>query len=223
MEIPIGRDILSANDALAARNRALFNENRVLVLNVMGSPGAGKTEFLVQILKILGSGFAAGIIVGDISTAADAERYDVLGLPVVQINTDRFGGDCHLGAHLIEKALGHLDLAGLDLLVIENVGNLVCPAEFDLGEDLRVVVLSIAEGEDKPVKYPLMFRECDAVVLGKMDLLPYLQYDMARVRANLDSIHPQMIRFEVSARTGAGLEIFLPWLRDQIRRKSPAR
>jgi hydrogenase nickel incorporation protein HypB len=154
--------------------------------------------------------------VGDICTTHDADRLAGSGAPVVQINTDAFGGDCHLAAHVIEKAATGIDLHEVDLLIIENIGNLVCPAEFDIGEDKRVVVLSVTEGEDKPAKYPLMFRECDALLLNKIDLLPYLDYDKNLTLESIDQIHPGMPVFEISAKTGEGFEGWVGWIKEQM-------
>ncbi len=153
---------------------------------------------------------------------ADADRLAVSGAPVVQINTDAFGGDCHLAAHVIEKALGGIDLHGIQLLIVENVGNLVCPAEFDIGEDARVVILSVTEGEDKPLKYPLMFRVCDVAILNKTDLLPYLDFDMAEAAKNIRQIHPDMPIFEMSSKTKEGMAPWLEWLKQQVENKQKA-
>jgi len=176
-EIKVVRRVLDVNEQMADQNRKMFTEKGVFVLNVMSSPGSGKTTTLEKTLVRIASQIKSAVIVGDICTTNDADRLAVSGVPVVQINTDEFGGDCHLAAHVIEKAVGGLDLDDIDLLIVENVGNLVCPAEFDIGEDARAVVLSVTEGEDKPVKYPLMFRECEVALLNKIDLLPYLDYD----------------------------------------------
>jgi hydrogenase nickel incorporation protein HypB len=160
--------------------------------------------------------------VGDICTTQDADRLALSGAPVVQINTDQFGGDCHLAAHVIERALSGIDLDAVDLLIVENIGNLVCPAEFDIGEDKRVVVLSVTEGEDKPAKYPLMFRQCDAMLLNKIDLLPYLDYDPNITLDSVAQIHPGMPVFQISAKTGAGFDHWLMWLRGQVKDKQKA-
>ena len=160
------------------------------------------------------------MIVGDICTTNDADRLAVTGVPVVQVNTDEFGGDCHLAAHVIEKAVGGLDLDGIDMLIVENVGNLVCPAEFDIGEDARAVVLSVTEGEDKPAKYPLMFRECEVALLNKIDLLPYLDYDKQKAVDYIHQIHPGMPIFELSAKTGEGFQPWIDWLKTKVRDKA---
>jgi len=219
MEIKVVEKVLGANDAIAAQNRAWFREKRVFVINVMSSPGSGKTTLLERTLAALSGRVRAGVIVGDIATTHDSERLARSGAPVVQINTEPFGGDCHLTAHVIREAASGLNLDDLDLLIVENVGNLVCPAEFDIGEDKKVVVLSVAEGEDKPLKYPLMFRVCDAAVLNKVDLLPYLDYNKPLALENIRRIHPEIPVFELSAKTGQGLENWLAWLTGQIKTK----
>jgi len=159
------------------------------------------------------------VIVGDICTTHDADRLAHSGAPVIQINTDEFGGDCHLAAHVVERAVADLDLDAIDLLIVENIGNLVCPAEFDIGEDKRVVVLSVTEGEDKPAKYPLMFRECDATLLNKIDLLPYLDFDMDLARTTIANVHPGMPVFELSAKTEDGFDEWIGWLTEQVKTK----
>lgn len=218
-EIKVVRKVLDVNDAMAARNREVFAEKNVFVLNMMSSPGSGKTTTLEKTLAKIMPEIRSAVIVGDICTTNDADRLAVTGVPVVQINTDEFGGDCHLAAHVIEKAVGNLDLDNLDLLIVENVGNLVCPAEFDIGENLRAVVLSVTEGEDKPLKYPLMFRVCDAVLLNKIDLLPYLEYDSKLAVKNILQIHPEIPVFEISAQTEEGFEPWLNWLTQNVKQK----
>ena len=201
---------------MARQNRKLFEEKNVFVLNMMSSPGSGKTTVLEKTLTHVMPDIRSAVIVGDICTTNDADRLAVSGAPVVQINTDEFGGDCHLAAHVIEKALDGIDLDAVDLLIIENIGNLVCPAEFDIGEDKRVVVLSVTEGEDKPAKYPLMFRECDAALLNKIDLLPYLDYDRQAAIGFIQQVHPGMPIFEISAKTEEGFEHWLEWLKSKV-------
>ena len=218
-EIKVVRRVLDANDMLAARNRERFAAHKVFVLNVMSSPGSGKTTTLVKSLERLMPDLKCAVIVGDICTTHDADRLSASDAAVVQINTDEFGGDCHLAAHVIEKALDGIDLDTTDLLIVENIGNLVCPAEFDIGEDKRVVVLSVTEGEDKPAKYPLMFRQCDALLLNKIDLLPYLDYDKASALRSIEQIHPGMPVFELSAKTGQGIDGWLAWLKAQVAEK----
>jgi hydrogenase nickel incorporation protein HypB len=218
-EIKVVRRVLDTNDILAARNRERFTSHNVFVINVMSSPGSGKTTLLQRTLAALMPELRCAVIVGDICTTQDADRLALSGAPVVQINTDEFGGDCHLAAHVIEKALEGLDLHAMDLLIVENIGNLVCPAEFDIGEDKRVVVLSVTEGEDKPAKYPLMFRVCDAVLLNKIDLLPHLEYDKKITIDSIRQIHPGMPIFELSAKSGEGFDAWLDWLRHEIHHK----
>jgi len=219
MEIKVVRKVLDANDTMAALNRKMFSEKRVFVLNLMSSPGSGKTTTLEKTLNRILPDVKCAVIVGDICTSNDADRLAKTGAPVVQINTDEFGGDCHLAAHVIGKAAEDLDLDAVDCLIVENVGNLVCPAEFDIGEDARAVILSVTEGEDKPVKYPLMFRVCDVALLNKIDLLPYLDYDREAAINYIRKIHPQMPIFELSAKTEEGFDPWLDWLKDQVRHK----
>ena len=218
-EIKVVRRVLDINEKMAEQNRKLFTEKGIFVLNVMSSPGSGKTTTLEKTLAQIMPEIKSAVIVGDICTTHDADRLAQTGAPVVQINTDEFGGDCHLVAHVIEKAAVTLDLDDIDLLVVENVGNLVCPAEFDIGEDSRVVVLSVTEGEDKPVKYPLMFRECEVALLNKVDLLPYLDFDKEKAVDYIHQVHPDMPVFEISSKTGQGFEPWIEWLKNKIRTK----
>jgi len=219
MEIKVVEKVLGANDAIAAENRRLFAERRVLVVNVMSSPGSGKTRLLERTLARLRPEIATAVVVGDICTTNDAERLAVGDTPVVQINTEPFGGDCHLGAHVVREAISGFDLDSLDLILVENVGNLVCPAEFDIGEDRRIVVLSVTEGEDKPLKYPLMFRVCDVALLNKIDLLPHLEFDRELALQSIRAIHADIDIFEVSARTDDGLRAWLDWLEAEVSAK----
>ena len=219
-EIKVVRRVLDVNEKMAAQNRKMFTDKGIFVLNLMSSPGSGKTTTLEKTLVRITPQIKSAVIVGDICTTNDADRLAVSGVPVVQINTDEFGGDCHLAAHVIEKAVGGLDLDDIDLLIVENVGNLVCPAEFDIGEDARAVVLSVAEGEDKPAKYPLMFRECEVALLNKVDLLPYLDYDKDKAIDYIHQVHPDMPIFEISAKTEEGFEPWLEWLIGKVRQKS---
>jgi len=218
-EIKVVRRVLDVNEKMAEQNRKMFTEKGIFVLNVMSSPGSGKTTTLEKTLVRITPQIKSAVIVGDICTTNDADRLAVSGVPVVQINTDEFGGDCHLAAHVIEKAAAGLDLDDIDLLIVENVGNLVCPAEFDIGEDARVVVLSVTEGEDKPVKYPLMFRECEVALLNKVDLLPYLDYDKDKAIDYIHQVHPGMPIFEISAKTEEGFEPWLEWLIGKVGQK----
>ncbi len=219
MEIKVARNILDGNDAIARQNRELFSQKDVFVLNVMSSPGAGKTTLLEKTLSYLMPEINSAVIVGDICTSNDANRLARSGAPVVQINTDAYGGNCHLTAQFIENAATDLDLDAMDLLIVENVGNLVCPAEFDLGEDARLVVLSVTEGEDKPVKYPVMFRKCHVAVINKIDLFPYIDCKMEDVVQNILLVHPEMPIFELSATKEVGFDPWIEWLRNQIFQK----
>jgi hydrogenase nickel incorporation protein HypB len=216
MEIKVVKRVLDANDTMAEKNREGFKRAGVFVLNVMSSPGSGKTTLLQKTLSRVMPDIRCAVIVGDICTTHDADRLAESGAPVVQINTEQFGGDCHLAAHVVWKAAENFDLKDLDLLVVENVGNLVCPAEFDIGENARVVALSVTEGEDKPVKYPLMFRQCHAALLSKTDLLPHIEYDRAAAIGYIHQVHPGMPVFEVSARTGEGMDAWIAWLTERI-------
>jgi len=217
MEVKIVRKVLDVNNMMAAQNRQMFAEKGIFVLNLMSSPGSGKTTILEKTLSRILPEIRTAVIVGDICTSNDADRLAKSGAPVVQVNTDEFGGDCHLAAHVIASAAANLNLNATDLLIVENVGNLVCPAEFDIGENARAVVLSVTEGEDKPLKYPLMFRVCDVAILNKCDLLPYLDYDKEAALRNIHQIHPNMPIFEMSAKTEQGFEAWLNWIRKGVR------
>ncbi len=211
-KVKVVADALDANNTSAAANRADFDRCGVTVVNVLSAPGAGKTTLLERALADL-DGVRPGVLEGDVAGSFDADRLSLLHLPVVQLNTEAgFGGECHLDANMVRSALGDLPLEDIDLLVIENVGNLVCPAEFRVGEDARIMVCSVTEGEDKPLKYPLMFRACELVVINKIDLLPHLDTDVDRLLANLDAVHPGVPRMLVSARTGEGVDAFRQWL-----------
>lgn len=219
-KVTVAKRVLDANETIAEQNRRRFAEAGVFVLNVMSSPGAGKTTALEKTLTRIMPGIRSAVLVGDVATTHDADRLSRSGAPVVQINTDQFGGDCHLAAHVIQKYVDRIDLQDVDLLIVENIGNLVCPAEFDIGEDGRVVVLSVTEGEDKPVKYPVMFRVCDAAIVNKIDLLPHLDFDREAVLGYIQQVHPGMPVFEVSARTEEGFEPWLEWLTSRVREKT---
>lgn len=218
-EVKVVQRVLAVNERMAEANRRRFAQKGIFVLNVMSSPGSGKTTTLQRTIARLHPEVRTAVIVGDIATTHDAERLAETGAPVVQVNTDAFGGECHLAAHVIEKAADDLDLDAVDLLIVENVGNLVCPAEFDIGEDARVVVLSVTEGEDKPVKYPTMFRLCDAALLNKIDLLPHLDYDKQAALDYIHRVHPGMPVFEISARTGEGMASWVAWLKARVAEK----
>ncbi|HET6515171.1 MAG TPA: hydrogenase nickel incorporation protein HypB [Thermodesulfovibrionales bacterium] len=209
MKVKVVTKILEANERLAEENRKRFRKAGVFVMNLMGAPGAGKTALLERTILGLKDSMKIGVIEGDIAGSDDAERINGTGVPVVQINT---GGACHLDANMISEVLDDLPLKDLDMLVIENVGNLVCPAEFKVGEDLKAMVLSITEGHDKPLKYPLMFQESSALVLNKVDLLPYMNTDIGKIRKDAMSLNPGIRIFEVSCKTGEGLDRWTEWL-----------
>ncbi|MBA3430406.1 MAG: hydrogenase nickel incorporation protein HypB [Actinobacteria bacterium] len=210
--VKVREDVLDANSTIAQANRSDFDRAGVTVVNMMSSPGAGKTTLLEAALKNL-DGVRVGVLEGDVQGKLDADRIAALHVHVTQLNTDPgFGGECHLDANMVRSAIPALPLDAIDLLMIENVGNLVCPAEFLVGEDLRVMVSSITEGEDKPLKYPLMFRTCDLIVINKIDLLPYLDFDMDAFLGNLDAVNPGLPRLLVSAKTGEGVEAWRDWL-----------
>ena len=212
-EVQVHQNLLAANDRHAEGIRALLREHDVFAVNLMSSPGAGKTALIEATLTRLGTEIRVAVIEGDIETSADADRIAPFGIPVIQINTGPFGGDCHLAAPLVAGAVAQLDLHSLDLLIVENVGNLVCPAEFDIGEHRKIVLLSVTEGEDKPLKYPLMFLEASLAVITKIDLLPYLDIDLDVIRANMRAVNPTVEILALSARTGEGVDSWRDWLR----------
>ena len=213
VKVKVVEDALDANATIARANRDDFERAGVRVVNLMSAPGAGKTSLLERVLPEL-HGVRAGVLEGDVQGSLDADRLAGLHLPVVQLNTDPgFGGECHLDANMVRSALPELPLEELDLLVVENVGNLVCPAEFRIGEHARVMVSSVTEGEDKPRKYPLMFRTCELVLVNKIDLLPHVDFDLDRFLRYLDDVNPGVERMLVSARTGEGIDAWRDWLR----------
>jgi hydrogenase nickel incorporation protein HypB len=211
--VKVVEEALDANNTIAQANRADFDRAGVTVVNFMSAPGAGKTTLLERVLIDGLDDVRVGVLEGDVQGSMDADRLSALHVPVTQINTDpSFGGECHLDANMVRSAVPSLPLDEIDLLVIENVGNLVCPAEFRVGEDARVMVTSVTEGEDKPLKYPLMFRTCELVLVNKIDLLPHLELDVDRLLANIDSVHPDVPRILVSAKTGEGVDEWRDWL-----------
>ncbi len=212
-KVKVATDVLDANATIARANSADFARAGVRVLNLMSAPGAGKTSLLERVLMDGLAGVRAGVLEGDVQGSLDADRLSALHVPVTQLNTDPgFGGECHLDANMVRSALGAIELEQIDMLIIENVGNLVCPAEFRVGEDARAMVSSVTEGEDKPLKYPLMFRTCELVLINKIDLLPHLDFSLERFLENLDRVNPDVTHMLVSARTGEGIGAFADWL-----------
>jgi hydrogenase nickel incorporation protein HypB len=216
MKISVVRNILEANERIAEDNRRLFNENNLFVINLMSSPGAGKTSLLERTIDVLKGNLRIGVIEGDVQSSEDAERIAKKDIPVVQINT---GGACHLDGNMIRDTFPELNFREMDLLVVENVGNLVCPAEFRVGEDFKVMILSVTEGDDKPAKYPLMFHESKVLLINKTDLLPYVDCSIQKIREDSLKINPDLDIFEISCKTGEGLEAWYDWLRDEVRKK----
>jgi hydrogenase nickel incorporation protein HypB len=211
--VRVVEDALDANNTIARANREDFDRAGVRVVNLMSAPGAGKTTLLERVLAEGLGDIRAGVLEGDVQGSLDADRLSALHVPVTQINTGQgFGGECHLDANMVRTALPQVALDDLDLLLVENVGNLVCPAEFRIGEDIRAMVCSVTEGDDKPLKYPLMFRTAELVVINKIDLVPHLDADVDRLLANLDAVNPGVERMLVSARTGEGVGAFRDWL-----------
>jgi len=214
MKIKVVSNILKANDSIAEENRQLFKNNKLFVMNLISSPGAGKTSLLERTIKACNGKISIGVIEGDIATTRDAERIEKTGARVIQINTN---GACHLDSNMIRTSLQNFPLNGLDILFIENVGNLVCPANFHLGEDIKAVVLSIAEGEDKPKKYPGIFREARVLIINKIDLLPYTDCSIDKIKNESLEINPDLNIFEVSCRSGDGLDRWCNWVKGKTR------
>ena len=212
-KIMLEQDVLQKNNLLAERNRGYFEARNILALNFLSSPGSGKTSLLEKIIPLLQQRFPVAVIEGDQQTTNDADRIHALGVPVIQINT---GSGCHLDALMVNRAVKELDLQNNSLLCIENVGNLVCPALFDLGEALKVVIISVTEGDDKPLKYPTMFHEADLCMLNKIDLLPYVEFDVAKCRKNAMRVNHHLEWFEVSVKTGEGLDAWQEWLEKRL-------
>ena len=215
MEIKVLKDILGVNEQIAAKNHELLVSNKVFAVNIMASPGAGKTSVVLQTIKALKGKVKIGVIEGDIASSIDAETVAKESVPVVQINT---GGECHLEAIQVQNALNNLPLADIDLLLIENVGNLVCPAEFNLGEHRKVLIASVPEGDDKPFKYPLMFNTVDALVLNKIDLLPYVRFNVDAFTKTVKNINAKVEIFKVSCTTGDGVQAWAKWLNSRMKR-----
>ncbi len=216
MEIKIVKQILEWNEDVSAQIKNLLAEKKVCLVNVMGSPGAGKTSLITDIINRLRGTYRIGVIEGDIAGKIDADKIDKMGIPVVQLQTD---GACHIEAMSIQHMLGFFDLDNIDVLFVENIGNLVCPAEFNIGEDMRVAILSVPEGDDKVEKYPLMFATTDALVMNKYDMIPYFEFDDARVEQNVLDLNGKAKVFRVSTKTGEGAADFVAWLSDMIAAK----
>lgn len=216
MDIPVMQDILGRNDAIAGKNKALFDKHGILALNLLGSPGSGKTTLLERTIANLKKDLRLAVIEGDLFTDKDADRIAAHDVPVIQINTN---GGCHLDAPMVEEVLADLNLDEIDVIIIENVGNLVCPAEFVLGEDLKVTVLSITEGDDKPLKYPIIFKESKAAILNKVDILPFCDFDMEAAKRDLKCIHPQIEIMETAASKGQGIDEWCDFIRREFKKK----
>ncbi len=215
MKIEILKSIASANDTAAEKNSELFRKNRIIALNIMSSPGSGKTSLIMSTISRLRDKFRLAVIEGDIASSVDAQKVGKAGIPVVQINT---GGDCSLQAHMIGSALAKLPLKEVDILIIENVGNLICPAESYLGESRKVVIASFPEGDDKPVKYPVMFSKADAVVVNKIDLAPHVDFDLKRFRKVVKGLNPGVEIFPLSCKTGEGVDKWVKWVAGLVSR-----
>ncbi|NLI31275.1 MAG: hydrogenase nickel incorporation protein HypB [Deltaproteobacteria bacterium] len=213
MSVPVVRNILQANERLAAANRKRLEDAGIYAVNLMSSPGAGKTSLLERTIEHLGGRIRMAVIEGDLQTSQDAERIQSKGVQAVQINTD---GGCHLDGNMVQIAMDSLDLGHLDLLIIENVGNLVCPAEFNLGEHDKIVILSVTEGDDKPSKYPVMFQQSSVLLINKIDLLPYIDCDVEKIRRDASRLNARLEIFAVSCRTGEGLEAWFSWLEKNV-------
>lgn len=213
--VEVLKSITSANDAIATQNRQIFDEHGILAINLMSSPGAGKTSLILKSFERLRDVLKLAVIEGDVASKIDADKIDKQGIPVVQINT---GGSCSLEAHMVASALKKLPLEDINLLFIENVGNLICPAEFALGEHKKVIVSSIPEGDDKPMKYPIMFTEADALVINKIDLLPHFEFNLANFCKVVKGMNPRVKVFEVSCRTEMGLDAWCDWIISETKR-----
>jgi hydrogenase nickel incorporation protein HypB len=217
MEVKVVKDILEANEVIAQENRRLFKEKGLYVLNLMGGPGTGKTTLLERTIERIKDRWKVGVIEGDIATSRDAERIAQYGVSVVQINT---GGACHLDGNMVRMGLRELPLEELQVLIVENVGNLVCPAEFNIGEDDKVMILSVTEGEDKPLKYPLMFQVSRLLLLNKIDLLPHVDFNLDRFKEFALRVNPQLEIIPISCKTGQGLDEWIKWLENRLKERS---
>jgi hydrogenase nickel incorporation protein HypB len=220
-KIEVIQNILEANEAIASRNQKLLNDNKVFCINIMSAPGAGKTSLILRTMKLLKGKLNIGIIEGDVASTVDAEKVQSEAKAVVQINTRNMPESCSLMAAMIESALKSMPLDSIDLILIENVGNLICPSEFTLGEHKRVVISSLPEGEDKPIKYPLIFVDADAVIVNKMDLLPHVDFDIDAFRRSIEGLNPKVEIFQLSCKTGEGIEKWSSWVLEQIKTNAP--
>jgi hydrogenase nickel incorporation protein HypB len=214
--ITVGEKILGTNDAKAEENKKRLDKRGIFTINIMSSPGAGKTSLILATIKRFSKDIKIGVVEGDVASSVDSEKINALGIPVVQINT---GGGCHLDAFMVEKGLDNLNLEEIDLLFIENVGNLICPNNYKLGEDVRLMIASMPEGDDKPYKYPAMFADSDIVVMNKTDLQPYIDFSEKSFREVVTGLNPDVLIFAVSCKTGSGLTGWFTWLEDALRKK----
>lgn len=216
IRVPVVQNIMSANDRLAVQNHSQMQSNGVFSINIMASPGAGKTSFILQTIKNLKNQYKVGVIEGDTAPVTiDADKVTAAGMPAVQINT---GGECHLDAIMMSEGIKQLPLADLDLVIVENVGNLICPAAFDLGTDINLLVASVPEGDDKPYKYPNIYRGLDVLIINKVDLQPYVQFDMDYFRKGVEMLNPGLITFPVSCRTEEGIDQWIDWIKSEIQK-----
>lgn len=216
-KIEVVQNVLEANETIANRNQQLLDKHRVFVINIMSAPGAGKTSLVLQTLRRLKDRLNIAVIEGDVASTVDAEKVQNEAKAVVQINTRNMPESCSLMAVMIESALKDMPLDNIDLILIENLGNLICPAEFALGEHKRVLIASLPEGDDKPIKYPLIFIDADAVIINKMDLLPHVDFDIAAFRRSVSGLNPEAEVFQVSCKTGEGIEEWCSWILDQTK------
>ncbi len=215
IRVPIVEKILNANDKMAALTRSKLNENQVLALNLMASPGAGKTSFILETIKRIKDSYRLGVIEGDTAPVTiDSDKISAAGMPAVQINT---GGGCHLEASMVSDGIDQLPLSDIDLIIVENVGNLVCPAAWDIGTHMNVLIASIPEGDDKPYKYPNIYRGLQVLIINKTDLLPYIDFDMDYFRKGVELLNPGLITFTVSCKTGDGMDAWIDWVKEEIR------
>jgi hydrogenase nickel incorporation protein HypB len=215
MEIEVLEGVFDANEIIARKNRSMLDETGAFMLNLMASPGAGKTSFIMRTLEGVAGVLKCAVIEGDIAGKVDSEKIAASGVQAIQINT---GGSCHLEARQINSALERLDMEGIQLVIIENVGNLVCPAEFKLGEDLKVMILSVAEGHDKPLKYPLMFSESDVLIVNKIDLIPHTDFEIDTLETTVRNMNPDVKIFRMSCRTGEGVSEWTDWLKERVKK-----